>query len=140
MWLDKITVIPFGGKERINSRSSSMPTGSRPLVGSSRIKSCGLFSKAMAMPRPLLHTKGKLSGPLLPRIGQTDDVQDFINPIIRQSQHRCPHFQIFVCGQVFVQGRRFNQCTDLCQIAALPRMAVKLNTAGSGPQNTCNHF
>ena len=74
------------------------------------------------------------------RIGQTDDVQDFINPIIRQPQHRCPHFQIFVCGQVFVQGRRFNQCTDLCQIAALPRMAVKLNTAGSGPQNTCNHF
>ena len=41
---------PLQGKERINSRSSSIPKGSRPLVGSSRIKSWGLFSNAIAIP------------------------------------------------------------------------------------------
>lgn len=50
MWLERITVIPLEGKERINSRSSSIPTGSRPFVGSSKISRRGLFKIAIAIP------------------------------------------------------------------------------------------
>lgn len=39
--------MPLLGKERISSLNSCIPKGSSPLVGSSKIKSFGLFKSAM---------------------------------------------------------------------------------------------
>ena len=49
---DSSTVVrPSRPSRRISSRTSRMPAGSRPLLGSSRISSCGDLSRAAAMPR-----------------------------------------------------------------------------------------
>ena len=63
IWLDTIAVMPWPGSERMSPRSSSMPMGSSPLTGSSRMSRRGLSSNASAMPRRC--TRRTLPGALL---------------------------------------------------------------------------
>ena len=49
-WLETRIVIPFAFKERIRSSSSLIPSGSSPLVGSSRIKNWGSVKIAIPIP------------------------------------------------------------------------------------------
>ena len=50
-WLETKTVMPSSASDRMRSRISTMPAGSSPLVGSSRIKRSGEANMAAAMPR-----------------------------------------------------------------------------------------
>ncbi len=50
MWLETKTVRPSFPSDRISSRTSTMPAGSRPFAGSSRISSAGSFRRAAAIP------------------------------------------------------------------------------------------
>ena len=50
MWLETRTVMPSAANARIRSRSSSMPMGSSPLVGSSSTSRRGYASNASAIP------------------------------------------------------------------------------------------
>ena len=50
MWLESRMVLPRSSHStRMKSRTSAMPMGSRPLMGSSRISSSGLCITARAM-------------------------------------------------------------------------------------------
>ena len=50
-WLDRNTVVPPATSSTSRSRTSRMPCGSSPLVGSSRTSSRGARSRAAASPR-----------------------------------------------------------------------------------------
>lgn len=50
-WLETRTVRPSRARLRISSRIQMMPSGSRPLDGSSSITTCGSPRRAAAMPR-----------------------------------------------------------------------------------------
>ena len=62
---DNTTVRPSATKDRIMSRMSCMPAGSRPFIGSSRIKSCGSPSRHAATPETLTHTHRVLRHPVI---------------------------------------------------------------------------
>ncbi|OUD97207.1 hypothetical protein CMMCA002_10660 [Clavibacter michiganensis subsp. michiganensis] len=49
-WLETITVMPWPARSMRRERTSSMPAGSSPLVGSSRTSSEGSRARAMAIP------------------------------------------------------------------------------------------
>ena len=51
MWLETKTVLPSRPSRRISSRTSTMPAGSSPFAGSSRIRTSGSLRSAPAIPR-----------------------------------------------------------------------------------------
>ena len=90
-----------------------IPLGSRPLVGSSRISSDGLWSSATAMLKPLLHAERKLSGLLLPRAGQPDEIQHFRDAATGTPVNLLQDRQVFARGEMVVERRAFDQRADV---------------------------
>ena len=66
-WLESRTVPPRSAKSRSTPRIQRMPSGSRPLAGSSRISTSGSPSRACAEPEPLAHAERVLAHALAGR-------------------------------------------------------------------------
>jgi len=79
-WLERKTVLPLAPNVRTSSLISRMPAGSRPLLGSSRMRSLGSLSSAAAMPRrcripseyPLTLSRARSLNPTRSRTSSTD--------------------------------------------------------------------
>ena len=139
IWLNKITVTLGGEKERINSRSSSIPKAVKAVSRFIQNQKLGTVQQCNSNTKPLLHTKRKLPGPFLAGIRELDNLQYLVNSCIVQAEQCGSDFEIFVCSQIFVKRGHLNQSTDMLQIIRLPRVAVKLDASRWGA-NAGEHF
>ena len=72
---DSTTVRPSATSDRIMSRISCMPAGSRPFIGSSRISSCGIADQAGGDAEPLAHAHRVLRHPVVGPMQDPDPLQ-----------------------------------------------------------------
>ena len=83
-WLETNTVRPSAARSRSSSRIQRMPSGSRPLTGSSSIRTAGSPSSAAAMPSrcpmPSEKPRTRRRRPL-----QADQVEDLVDPRAREA-------------------------------------------------------
>ena len=72
---------------RISSRTSLIPCGSSPDVGSSRMMSSGNPSSACAMPEPLLHAVRERLDGIVGARQESDDLEHFVDlPAVRSGR------------------------------------------------------
>ena len=77
---------PWLAQARSSSRIQRMPSGSRPLAGSSRISTCGSPSIAAAMPSRWLHAQRVALELALGGRGQADQLEHLVGPLARDSR------------------------------------------------------
>ena len=78
-WEDTNTVRPSAARERNRFRIHKMPSGSRPLMGSSRIKMAGITQQGGGQPEALSHPQREPAGPLGRHRGEADQIQDRVD-------------------------------------------------------------
>ena len=80
-WLDTNTVRPWPASDCMSVRTHRMPSGSRPLTGSSNIRTPGSPSKRAGNTEALRHPEGE--GPRFPPgdIAQPDEVEHLVDPL-----------------------------------------------------------
>ena len=72
MWLDTNTVRPSRAERSHSSRTSTMPAGSRPLAGSSRIEQLRVLQQRGRDAEPLLHAERVVPHAVVGALGEAD--------------------------------------------------------------------
>ena len=79
-WLDRNTVRPSDAKDFIRLRIHTIPSGSRPLMGSSNITVSGSPSRAAAIPSRWLMPSEKVPSRLAGDVGEPDEFEHLADP------------------------------------------------------------
>ncbi len=79
-WLDTRTVRPSAASPRSRWRTQRMPSGSRPLTGSSKSRTPGSPSQRARHAEALAHAERERAGPPVRHGGQPDEVEHFVDP------------------------------------------------------------
>ena len=121
-------MIPSAAICRTSARTSRVPCGSRPLVGSSRMIRSRGASSAGRDRQALLHAEGVVAVPLPRGGGQADALQGLADPRLRRRGGRGPvgrvvAGQVVPAGQVRVERRALDQRADPGQHARPRRPA-----------------
>ena len=85
-WLDTTTVRPASAWLRRNVRSQCTPSGSRPLVGSSRTSTDGFAQQGGGQAEALTHAEGEAADAAAGVLGHADLGQRVVDPLRRQSR------------------------------------------------------
>ena len=101
---DSTTVRPSATSERIMSRMSCMPAGSRPFIGSSRISSCGIAEQAGGDAETLAHAHRVLRHPVIGAVGHADPLEGRADAVPRRGLARGgENLQVLAPGQMAVE-------------------------------------
>src|SRR5262245_16243816 len=95
------SVVPWSRMLRSWSRSSMMPSGSRPLVGSSRIMSSGSGRSAIARPRRCF--QGVLTHRVTRPAVESDDLEHVIDPGAGLTTKLGQHLQVLASAQTGIE-------------------------------------
>ena len=91
-------VLPSRRRWRRKPRSQRMPSGSRPLAGSSRMSTCGSPSRAAARPSRWRMPMRVAAGPLAGRGRDADQLEHLVDPLARR-RRRCRRAPAGGCGR-----------------------------------------
>ena len=78
-WLETNTARPSDARRLSSVRTHKMPSGSRPLMGSSKRSTPGSPSSAAAMPSRWVMPKRELPGPLARHGGQSHELEQLVD-------------------------------------------------------------
>ena len=110
-------MIPSSANDLIRPRISTMPAGSRPLVGSSRISSSGPAQHGRRDAEPLLHAQ-RVGAVLVPGPGQqAGPVQHRVDRGEREPSQPGQRLQVVPAAQLRVERGRLDERADLVQVA-----------------------
>ena len=79
MWLETKTVRPSAPSWRSSSRTSTIPAGSRPFAGSSRISRAGSFMQGRRDPESLLHPERVGLHQVVRTVGEPDPLEHAVD-------------------------------------------------------------
>src|SRR6266536_2867447 len=121
-WLETSTVRPWSARWRRSPRSQWMPSGSRPLAGSSRTSTA----------EALAHAEREATHPPPGRVGQADLVEDLVGPRERQAGGGGDHAQVVAGGPARVEARGLEQGADVAaRVGELP-VGPAVDPGGAG--------
>ena len=99
------TVRPSATRDRIMSRMSSIPAGSRPFMGSSRMSSWGSPRRQAATPEALAHAHGVLRHLVVGPMQDADALERRLDAALgRRLTRRGEDLQVLATGQVAVEA------------------------------------
>ena len=123
-WLETKTVRPSAARAFIRFLIHRMPSGSRPLTGSSNISIFGSPSIVAAMPRRWLMPREKPLDRLRRHLGQADKLKHLADPPLGQAVGLGQAEQVVVGGPAAVHRLRLKQRANLAhrvgKVAVLP--------------------
>ena len=125
MWLETKTVRPSAPSRRTSSRTSTMPAGSRPFAGSSRISSAGSFSSAAADPEPLLHPERVGLHAIVGALGQAHDLQHVRDGLRADALDRAEDLQVPPPGEAREHRGRLDDRADASDHRGEPARHVR---------------
>ena len=136
-WLETKTVRPWPAKARRNSRIHLMPSGSRPLAGSSRISTFGLPIIAAAMPRRCRMPREYPRNCRCAAGVEPDHVQHLVGAALGIAARGADHAEVVSAGPSLVRTRRLEHRAHGVKRAVqvgVPGAADSRGAAGRGDQ------
>ena len=130
------TATPRAFSDSTRSRTSTRPSGSSALVGSSRTTSSGRATRATARPEPLLHALGEAADPVAGAVGQADQGQALAPLAGRHVDAGQPDVQVehLGGGQPRLVAEQLGQVADARRGPRVGRRpAEQQHLAGVGP-------
>ena len=103
---------PSAASALSRSRIQRMPSGSRPLAGSSRISTRGSPSMRGGDAEPLPHAQRVALELALRRRGQPDQVEHLVGPLVGQPGRGADHPQVVAAGAALVRAGRLQHRAD----------------------------
>ena len=111
-WLETKTVRPSPASCCMKVRTQRMPSGSRPLTGSSSSSTCGSPSIAAAMPSRWVMPSEKPPARLRGHGGQAHQVEDLVDPARRETLRLGEEQQVVAGAAAGMQGPCLEQRAD----------------------------
>ena len=138
------TVPPRSAKSRSRPRIQRMPSGSRPLAGSSRIRTSGSPSSAWAKPEALAHAERVLADPPPGRrLVEADELQQRVDALRRHAHGLGGDGERLAAAAPGVLGGRVEQDADapagVRQVAVAPAEDPGLAAVGLGEADEHPH-